>query len=382
MIHSQTKKKYPNCPFVMPLNASVLDTSIDNGIVDDVINTSLETIDSIIKTVINKSKNVLSHYGDDYYDVLIDRLKTVCYPQTDSYDKIFFRICKQKLKRTVKNYSLNMHLITYRDDNIPYINKEYESIIDWTAIPVSIDITVDDKNSSINLIPKDRNVSDNILSNNILFNNINSDLDPKAYIDNIDKQKIESNILRTRTGNRRFIQRDIAGRYTVDDVKKQDTYALPDIQTDKLMNYKPLHQQIPLNSKTRASAQLIRERLANPYKAHRLRNNPESFKSSLKVNPSIRDIGDNEVSKNNDKYNIFEQAIPKTIFDYKHEMVGFKSSNGILHYSPPNSGKIILDENDKISNNVMFISLCFHLPQNTKGKGILHVTLHSVTFIN
>jgi hypothetical protein len=153
--------------------------------------------------------------------------------------------------------------------------------------------------------------------------------------------------------------------------EKKDTYVYPEIQSSQKMDYKPISSQINLDAKTRGSAQTIRDRLANQYKAYRFRNNQEFFRKSLKVDPLIRNIGDKIADDHNDKYRAFQTDVPKTVFDYVRETVGIRKLNGILRFHPLNTGKLLIDTS-KIIQDARFLSICTH---NDK----LHITLHILT---
>lgn len=346
MIHSQLKLKYPDCPYV--INADKLN------------NTAQTVFDA--ETINNKTlfEKINENIDLDTLELITDFLnKTI--ENNESDFKIFYHSIKQPLTRSNK-FIVNFHYSAYRDDVSPIINQNYSSDISWTIVPLNADVRMERISYTLNLMPQnqDREVTpDNSVSN----------LDPKSHL-TTELNKDEKAVLYVRSAKRSTVVRDIESIN-----EKKDLYSYPDVQTETKLEYKPLHSMVQLDSKTRPSAQLLRERLANPYKAYRLRNNPDAYKKSLKVDPGIREVGDKIVEANNDKRDLFKINELTSLFDYNYETVGVKKINGVFRCFPQNVGKISLslDLLNKNFTELKFLSLMFN-------KSKLHITLHEITF--
>jgi len=361
MIHSQTKLKYPNCPFVTLIDDFNKQIQHIFDSEDIVQSTMIDLIRESIDPVTSE------RYGNDYPMIIENFLVG----ETDSniYSKILYRVSRQKIKRST-NLMINFITTAYRDDNDPLINREYSTTISWTVLPLSIDVVADRLGYSIDLIPTTLSTPPSTsISTPKILNTIDvvQNLNPVTHTVNTEMQKIESNIMMIRTGRRGTVARDLEIKAEVKE--KKDVYSYPDIQTTSRLEFKPAFSQIPLDNNTRASAQMIRSRLGNPHKAYRLRNNPEAYKRSLKIDPSIQNVGTTLINDHNDKYNLFRTDVPKALFDYVNENIEIKKLSGILRFSPWNSGRILIENIS--TNNMKFLSILRH-------NAFLHITLHDV----
>ncbi|VBB18556.1 hypothetical protein YASMINEVIRUS_1019 [Yasminevirus sp. GU-2018] len=370
MLHSQLKTKFPNCPFVVPSNDfnKLTAPTFSEDVYDNVLMMNL------IKR--SYSDSVTTHYSlenDSYQDRVSNFINDLT--SNGNFSKILYCSVKQTAPKYNRKLTVNFHLSAYRDINTPLIDREFTSDISWTVIPLSVDAVADKTNYTINLIPRQINSSTNTNSKSASESDVARSLDPTFYVNDSECFKIEADTLKMRTGKRSFTVRD-----DVEVVEKRDSFALPAIQTDSRMEFRALSSQVDLTSKTRSSAQLMRERAANPFKAYRLRNNPEAFAKSLKLDPLIRGAGDKVVETNNANYNNFRVVEPKAIFDYAYESVGVRRLNGVLRCTPSDTGKMLIGEPDasnQVGNgglNVRFLSIMCH-------KGVLHITLHDIDLV-
>lgn len=353
MIHSLTKKRYPNCPFITDsLNNSKKDYLLKVNVID-ITHEDLNTrIDNHIQVYLNK---IIS----------------------ESKGKTILKIINQNIPLFETTHYINFVCAAYRDDIGTFINREYDSIISWTIIPIDFQGAIlPNQNYSIDLMPKNiTNSSSNSKQKyeNVLVGSDVRNLDPLFHDGNNDDHKIESDVMRHRASKRGLYVRDnISNSNTKNEPNKnkEDIYEYTEPQTKNIHQYTPVKSQIQLDNKTRASAQLIRDRLSNPYKAHRLKNNPDLFKRSLKIDNTIKNIGDVNVDRNNSKHDIFRSIIPRTQFSLTNENISVKYIDNSLKFY--NSAKIILNSNKEKHRS--FLSVMFN-------KNTLHITLHMLNYV-
>jgi len=425
MLHSQTKVKYLNCPFITRIE-DLNETVYQRNNVAESKNLDKSTMFDLIKESVDTE--IINRYGDDYI-AFVEKflLNTI----DKKYTKILYRISKQELLKedfiniantskveSESNPIINFITTAYRDTIGSSIDREYSSTISWTVIPLSMNVVAEKIRFNNGSISSFDNIPD--INVNSKKNNVAQILDPRTHVTDNECQKLESHIMKVRSNRRGTIHRD-----PIVNTEKKDTYSCitepvntksqfssslsydssyepsyasnssykldyessykldyeSNYKLDYESSYKSSLNQIQLDGNTRASAHIIRERLANPYKSYRLRNNPDAYKRSIKINRSIKNTNDNTNDTTNDTTTDNISDNPSTIIkkssgicNYVQENVEIRRSDKILRFRPL-TGKILFDNETCIDkSNSKFLSVMIH---NT----ILHITLHDLNWI-
>jgi hypothetical protein len=315
--------------------------------------------------------NIMDNVDEDiiaYCKGVVDYLLTITDEATiNIYDNIKYTFISQKIPRTMGDMRINFHTCAYNDDNNSSIDKEYESNISWCLIPIVGNVTMTNNEQYI--------INNNpvkTITSNYSFPLVNKSepLDPTTYQGVIDNNydTVEARVRCDRTGRRNFVK-----RINEEIIEKKDIINNEFNQTNT-HSLQPLREikQINMNNNTRASAQLIRERLGSSYKAYRFRQNPELFKQQTKIDMSLRNIAHNIAACNNDKI-IKNGVIKNEIFDFVHDKITIRKVSGILRFGPYSSGRIKINAipDDKF---VYFVTVLRHQRN-------LHITVHYVKFL-
>jgi hypothetical protein len=358
MLHSQLKITFPDCPYIWdPVN--IRETYK--------FKTEQIDIDSLIGYI---QIHFDSDLENDYMNEMIDQLQRISDDDLQVFEnKTCVRI-SQHIPRNKKNLLLNFHTTAYGDENGTLIDREFDSNLSWMIFPILGDLSVSDIGYVI-----DRSAS--MLKSNhdhdIAYDNDTArSLDPKTYkgVHDNEYEKTSCIVRSGRIGRRNFIVRDIEDKKQKQDIVV-DT-SIENMQTSNNQIIKPRFQQIELNNKTRASASLIRERLASSYKVHRIGKNPRLIQEQSKVDLSINRISRANAMNNNKNYRAHERNIYNEIGDYTFDKVGVRKTSAIYKFSPTDSGKIKINNiDDKNLEKVYFITILRH-------KKNLHITYHEL----
>lgn len=354
MLHNQLKIKYPECPFLThDVNPTTIIKQLrfDEDVIDPI---------KFIEIIMDKTTHQNSDLSKLNSDSVINFLSHYLQPN-DFIDEIKWSKLEQSIRDFdfKRNMYVNFHSAAYRDEYGPIINKEFEGDIGWVIIPIEpIDLIV--VNSSVNYT-----IHSVISSRSVIEKSVKTPIQPNYVQTNYDK--FESNIRSNRTSIRKFVTRNDIEIKEKKDITL-DTEDPINTNTNKLMQYRIKIGRIPLTDKTRASAGMIRERLADPSRMYRFRNNPELLKQIKKIDPHIRELSDTITEKHNANYRSIERDVSRNNFDFVLEKVGIKKINGVLKFNPVNTGKITITDNHSLST-AYFVSVL-------RYKKNLHITLH------
>jgi hypothetical protein len=370
-MHNQLKIKYPNYPFIWDYNDMARTFSPSYNTIDQ--NEILTKIIDIFVTD-EEQNNIQRNIYED--KDIIEFLTNLTHPDKTQmmYDKIQYVEMTQHIPRSEKNLWINFHTTTYYNDNDALLNKEYDTEVGWCLIPIigsiyPFDIhqyTIDTQLQKHKYRHRD-NEKDEAISNDVA-----KCLDPKIYKGNIDNKfdKFEANIRNTRVSTRNFIKRDD------DDIieKKTDVFTNnSDVPVNQCVYSKTNTRQLELNSNTRVSAQMIRDRLANPYKMNRCKNNPDLYKQHMRIDLNLRSVGKNIADNNNNEINKGKIIVEHDWFDYIYDKIIIHRVSNILRFSPATSGRLKFNHNNR-DTELYFISVLHH-------KRNLQITLHHIELI-
>lgn len=370
MHHSQLKIKYPDCPFVWDYEDMRQLFSPEIKRADK--KTLLQGINDHI--VDCNDKNEKNDENDSEYHKILDFLVKLTDEEkiNGMYENIDYVSITQKIPKLKKNMWINFHTSVYRDDNDNHLSQEHSAEIAWCLLPIHGSIEARETNYSIvDQQDQEPNPDPDPDPKN---DSISRSLDPQEY-EKIDCKYgvIEANIKNIRVAKRNFIKRS-------DDTqciqKESESEALKQKNPEIIPIPIPKFKQIDLNNNTRASGSLIRERLNNPYKMSRMRNNPELIKQHNRVDLSLRNVSQKiteiaitrELEKEKNQH-----IVTRDNFDYIHDQVIIKKVNQILRFGPVQTGKIKFNFT-KNQENATFVSVL-------RYKKYLHITFHKIILI-
>lgn len=359
LLHSQLKIKYPSNPFIW-----------DHNVMDDIYNheSSKTTKDNFLEDV---TKIITSKETHDRN--LKEELKIIYFMSEiadhDIYEDIEYVKSRQKIenRRSRIDLWINFQTTVYKEENGYFINSAFETDISWCLIPILGRMSIRDNKIKI----LDSKIFNNMNDINHAVQNkltIARTLNPVTYTDMIDNKydKFGAKIRSVRTSKRNFIKNN----NIVEPSEKKDVFTNNEnvINTDII---EPKLRKTQLTNKTRSSAQLIRNRLADPYKKMRFRHNPKILNQYKKVDTSLgSNISEYVCQKNNESVNSNEITVSNDEYtDFLHEHISIHDINGILKFSPITAGKITI-YNDNI---IHFVSIMRH-------KKKLYMTLHTIEF--
>lgn len=363
MFHSQLKIKYPSCPFVVT-DTDI--TMISNGLD---FNEDAVTADVLIKEV--KRELQLSDVDEQQIDETEEFLRQYT-KQSSSVKKVEWNRITQRWDKinSREHLCLNLHLTAYKDRYGPVIDKEFEDVVSWLLVSLNGNNIVT-ANKTLNYTVNTHISLSQARDLNKIHDSdeITRSMDPITYKGSIDTQyeRFEADIRSARTSARRFVYRD-----NTEIVKKQDSI----VDTNNPRNTLPQKtveprngiSRLDLTNNTRAGAQAIRERLANPYKAYRFRTNPELYERCKKIDPCINNVGDQIATVKNSNFRTLIKDVDKDELDFTFESVGFKKVNGILRCSPVGTGRINT-ESRQTPTTFLSVLLC---------QESVHITLHKL----
>lgn len=357
MLHSQLKITLPDCPYIWD-PVDIRETYK--------FKTKQICINDLIELIQIHFDN---DPGNEYMISMIDELRRISDDDLQVFDNKSCVRITQHVPRN-KNLLINFHSTAYGDEHGTLIDREFESNLSWIVFPILGDLSVSDIGYVI-----DRSSCTKKLNNDhdIVYDNDTArSLDPKTYrgVHDNEYEKTGAMVRSERTGRRKFVVRDI------EEVKqKQDIVVDTSIENVQVQNnsiIKPRFQQIELNNRTRASASLIRERLASSYKVHRIGKNPRLIKEQSKVDLSLDHISRVNAMNHNKNYRALERNIYNDVCDYTFDRVGVRRTSAVYKFSPVDSGKIkISNIDDKNLEKVYFITILRH-------KKNLHITYHEL----
>lgn len=391
MFHSQLKIKYPTCPFLIN-DANINKTFINNSSNDKetnqfVFDEDALTFSDFLKNI--SDKLISSEKTNAIIDFLSWYEKKI--DNNDNIDGIGVNIGVDvvwtRLKQSLKNLDIggkgylciNFHACAYNDEYGSFLNKEFDGDIGWIVIPIYpsetdtiIPNTNIDKSSSLIVQPFSRSINNPDIITNSNVEEITI-LNPTTYKTDIDNryEKFEAEIRSSRVSARKFVLRDN------NQIKVKHDTSSNTINTSDMMEYRSYVGKIPLTNMTRSNASVIRDRLDNPYKAYRFRNNPKLYEQQKKVDPHIREISDHVISTHNSNQRSLDTSINLNIntmhfnFDFILDKVGVKKLNGLYKFIPVSTGRI------SITNKHLLDSLLFVTVMRYKKK--IHITLHELS---
>ena len=370
MLHSQLKIKLPDCPYIW-----------DQHDLRQTYDFKQESL--TCKHILDDIKELFTEFDDDdnfLMDECLNFLKIITQDSADAFTAKHYSRVIQTIPQHKKDVLLNFHTAAYNDDNGSLVDKEFSSVVSWLIIPIVGDIRTHSVGYTINKKINKLNNCHSMMSNPITLKTgdtnqdvmMNTDmaraLDPKTYTDN-GYEKVEAVVRTQRTSMRHFIVRDL------DPIKvqKRDVTIDTSVTMTQSRNLvEPRKQQIVMNNNTRFSACVIRDRLLSSYKAHRIKNNPESVKHQSRVDLSLCHASNHVANTLNQTYRALERDVNKDAFDYTYDQVGTKMFSAIYKFHPTLCGRIGINtkNNDK---GVYFVTVMRH-------KTNLHITLHEVKF--
>jgi hypothetical protein len=431
MLHSQLKIKYPGCPFLINdtnINKSITNKTpininnsfMNNSSIDETSNQFVFDEDTLTSTdflklisdklIFSERSNVINDFLSWYEKKNETDKEIEDYISSDVNGvnvgtdvKVVWTRLKQPLKSldigSKGNLCINFHACAYNDEHGTFLNKEFEGDIGWIVIPIcpsETDAIIPDVNinKSHDLIihPSDRSIKINetyIDQSKVPSRGTDGKieepklLNPATYKTDIDNryEKFEAGIRSSRVSARKFIVRDNNQIKIKHDVTSNlvNEVKLMSLQNDlnRQMEYRSYVGKIPLTDITRSNASLIRDRLDNPYKAYRFRNNPELYKQHKKIDPHIREISDHVVRTHNFNQRSLDTSITLNVdtqcdnFDFILDKVGVKKLNGLYKFSPVSTGRIF------ISNRHLLDYLSFVTVMRYKQR--IHITLHEIS---
>lgn len=221
-------------------------------------------------------------------------------------------VANQNVKKGNKfhyiNFVTTIYSIIYPEKN--ELNENVKKNIEYTFIPITFDDNA----------PIIKHFESNNFKNNIIYKN-DDDNEEKDVIEKYEKETINVNV------NRR--------------------------------------NKVIIPNKYRSSSSNLRASLLSNSKKMRLKENPQLYNIRKKANLSLKNISDKiEVKK--------EEFVNKNLFEMKNEIIENRNNNGVYHFYPPTSGRIIIDNLDE---ELIFLSLvCFD--------SIIVITMHKINFIN
>jgi hypothetical protein len=221
-------------------------------------------------------------------------------------------VANQNVKKGNKfhyiNFVTTIYSIIYPEKN--ELNENVKKNIEYTFIPITFDDNA----------PIIKHFESNNFKNNIIYKN-DDDNEEKDVIEKYEKETINVNV------NRR--------------------------------------NKVIIPNKYRSSSSNLRASLLSNSKKMRLKENPQLYNIRKKANLSLKNISDKiEVKK--------EEFVNKNLFEMKNEIIENRNNNGVYHFYPPTSGRIIIDNMDE---ELIFLSLvCFD--------SIIVITMHKINFIN
>tara|TARA_Y100000780_G_C13631252_1_gene396569 strand:- start:99 stop:995 length:897 start_codon:yes stop_codon:yes gene_type:complete len=123
--------------------------------------------------------------------------------------------------------------------------------------------------------------------------------------------------------------------------------------------------KVVIPNKYRSSSSSLRSSLLSESKKMRLKENPHLYDIRKKANLSLKNVSDKiEVKK--------EEFVNKNLFEMRKETIENRNNNGVYHFYPPTSGRILID---KLEEELIFLSLvCFD--------NMIVITMHKINFIN
>jgi hypothetical protein len=352
MLHRQLNLKLPDCPYVWDHH----DLRQTYGFRQE-----SSSRDKILCDI----RELLVSSGTDDNTMVDDSLfflETLTQDDSNIFTTKHYSRIRQTIPQHKKDLMINFHASAYNDDNGRLINKEFSSVVSWSVIPITGDVRTHQVGYTIN-----RNT--NPMSRDTMMNNdMARCIDSKTYKGHADNEheKMDAVVKAQRTSMRNFIVRDIEP----EKVQKRDITVDTSIQTHQTKNtVEPRKHQIDMNNNTRASGQLIRDRLMSSYKAHRIRNNPDAIKQQLRVDLSLRHTANHTADTLNKNYRALERDVDKEPFDYTYDHVGVKTYSAIHKFNPVISGRIGI--NAENNETIYFVSVMHH-------KTNLHITLHEL----
>lgn len=368
MLHSQLKIRYPDCPFIWNYHdmSQIYSAHVERR---ERLDLYKEIIDTIVCDEEDKRSNRNPYYDRDAIEFLMKITDPVHI--SGVFDQITYCSVHQKVPKHQQQHWINFHTCAYHDDHDALISKEYHSSIAWCLLPIIGDVCA--KGGGYNI---DRGEPKPIRNDNggdvFMDDDVAKAFNPNTYKGEIDNrfEKFEADIRCLRAANRHIIKRSCCDE-TKPVVKRDIMTNQEDVQITKHMEPRAKPKQIELNSNTRASASLIRERNASAGRVYRFRNNPEMFKHQMSVNLGLQDVS-TSVAEQNNAHIIKNDKVERTDFDYIFEKVNILKVNGIFKFSPATTGNIIIHSHD--DHCVYFVTVVRH-------KKNLHVTLHEVHFI-
>lgn len=373
MNHSQLKIVYPQCPFLWnskKLNdiyyPSVTKLNRDDFLID-IIDTLLNNENSV-----RINKEMLRFISDSTHDDT----------KENDINNILFYKCEQNVPGKIKKAYINFHTACYCQDYTRSLNKTFNGAIEWCVIPIRGDINCYSKpisiirDESLKVINRkiDEDTKDEI-SNKILKKKMTDRgtlIDFRdSNTDNRDKYELNKN-MNARLARRGFFHNGVSIKQPKAEEKHDVFKSISENINIKDPILTPKKKKIQFNNNTRKNAQLIRMKLLEKCKVHRLKQNPHLLENWKKVDLSLLRIAPNKSEQNNklikNKFNL----IKRDCFDYKDDKVGVAKVSGMYRFAPINSGKIKIKHNNEGS---YFVSLM-------KYKNTMHATIHVISCLS
>lgn len=385
MRHSQLNVTYPDTPFVYNydrpndvyeyvsehvsknkfmyelanLGVNKLQTEIDD---DNDDNNDININDNDI----TDGKTILNDKQLDSIDKLKVFLKYISNldKELNEFEEVRYSITYQNLDGKVrfvrgeKNIWLNLHTQSYDIlTGSDVIDDRLDSIVSWCIIPIIGNTrshkTSTIKYSDISQIYKDNEVGESTIDNvrSEEREKINSsDTTTNSIIDHRGSEKILNNRME-RFRKRSFIKRRVEKEEIVRDIII-DREKFEDVSNEKIpMNTN--ETRIKLNAKTRANAQNIRAALKSKYKIARMKQVPQLAKFYQRADRKIDKVGDTIIRNHNKTIDERIRFLDGDFADYIADTTRIDLVRGIWRFLPKNSGRIIIDINDKNISNIV-----------------------------
>lgn len=378
MEHSQTNIVYPVCPYVMDMrrinevfNAASQELDRDNFLLE-VASVGVDYCDPL-----NDSENSDDYNSSDesenqemyrlremlryLSDITIDQLNAD--PNQPGYSEIrYFRVdqiidgsdSRYRLDREgklTKQLWINLHTLAYDCvTDSTTIDSEMKEVVSWCIVPIIGNVRPMSTDTMILSDLIDHEIK--IREEEELFRKEHPQLvnarnainkEHQAIVDCAVGQDMVENRMH-RFARRSFVKREIEKK---DDSKSIDQVAAKEYRgTVKLPHnqiMKPNRQQIAINPKTRASAQLIRSAIMSKYKVYRLKQVPQQKTAHRSIDLRIRNASEKISDIHN--YDVMSRVrfLDRSFSDYRLDDVIITKVNSVWKFTPMTSGRIILD---------------------------------------
>ena len=106
------------------------------------------------------------------------------------------------------------------------------------------------------------------------------------------------------------------------------------------------------------------------YKIRRLKQNPHLIEQQKKVDLSLNIVAKQICEKNNRDIISNVKIMDNDYYSYKYEDINIHKVNGILRFSPTNTGNITMNIKNS-DNELQFVTILRH-------RSNLHITLHKI----